>query len=411
MEILSVIEHERIPIRASRREGEHVLTEAHAEALSRLEARLPKRTFAWGHHVITFAQHCGVVSLGDLCLEILPKIHGREESPGACRTALIHLLKRARRLKTTPVGQGAMGRQTEVLLDVFLIYFCDLLQAQLMQGMLRGYVEKEENLHVVRGRIKLDMQFKHNLAHGERVYCCYDEMSVDTPHNQMIKSVLRQMQQFASGTTARKRIARLLMQFADIRDIPADLTFFESLAFDRTTCRFKEIFGMCRMFLEGLHPDVVAGDMPCLALIFDMNRLFEAYVSDIMRRNAGKRGLRMREQGPKKYMAIRPDTGNELFLMKPDMVFLDESTPVALADAKWKILNENGKNLGITQGDLYQMSAYAARYGIDTLALIYPRQAKLTSPVEFRLQGDARVTIRVIPIDVIPNGTTDIIFP
>jgi len=410
MEILSLIEHERIPIRPFRREGEHVLTEAHAGVLALLESRLPKQMFFWGHHAITFSQYCGVVSLGDLCIEILPKIHGREESPGACRAALIHLLKRAGRLKATPVGVGTMGRQTEVLLDVFLIYFCNLLQAQLMQGMLRGYVEKEENRHVLRGRIKLEMQFKHNLAHEERLYCRYDEMSIDTPHNQVIKSVLCQMRKFASGATARKRIAGLIMRFADIKDIPANLAFFDGLVFDRTTCRYKKVFTLCRLLLQGLHPDVVAGDSPCLALVFDMNRLFEAYVAAIMGRHARKRGLRMQEQGPSKYMATRMDTGGSLFRMKPDMAFLDENTPIALADAKWKLLDENGKRLGITQGDLYQMSAYAARYGIDKLALIYPRQSKLTSPVEFRLQGDTRSTIHIIPIDVTPDGVDAVLF-
>ena len=86
--------------------------------------------------------------------------------------------------------------------------------------------------------------------------------------------------------------------------------------------------------------------------------------------------------------------------MKPDMVFLDDDNQlIGIADAKWKILDDREKKLGISQSDLYQMAGYSCRYGVDRLALIYPRQQWLQDSIDFRLQGTSS-TLRVIPIDV-----------
>jgi 5-methylcytosine-specific restriction enzyme subunit McrC len=86
--------------------------------------------------------------------------------------------------------------------------------------------------------------------------------------------------------------------------------------------------------------------------------------------------------------------------MKPDMVFLDSDNRfAAIADAKWKMLDDREKKLGISQSDLYQMAGYATRYGVDQLALVYPKQQWLQSSIDLQIQGTSS-TLKVIPVDV-----------
>jgi len=42
------------------------------------------------------------------------------------------------------------------LLDVFILHFCDQLHNELMQGMIKRYVEKTQNLNVIRSRLKTE---------------------------------------------------------------------------------------------------------------------------------------------------------------------------------------------------------------------------------------------------------------
>ena len=400
MEPITLIEHESLPIITERVRGQRALSAEHAKALEKLEQRLPAKTFSWGHRSIKFSNYCGVICLGNLSLQILPKIYGKETEPGACRNALIKMLIKARRLKPKHGGTAKIALQKKTLLDVFILDFCDQLHAELLQGMIHEYIEQKENLNVLRGRIRLKQQLKVNLIHQERTYCIYDELTTDNPHNRVIKYVLRLMIKIATGVTARKQLNELIMRYDKISDVKVDLGMVDSLNFNRSTNRYNNIFKQCRWFIQGLNPDVLVGCDSCITLLFNMDQLFEAYVANIFRRLAWSDGIFMREQGPQKYMMRRNDKDEQLFLMKPDMVFLDkENRLVAIADAKWKILDDREKKLGISQNDLYQMAGYAIRYQVDRLALIYPKQQRLQKSIELQIQRTTS-TLKIIPIDV-----------
>ncbi|WP_313697680.1 5-methylcytosine restriction system specificity protein McrC [Pantoea sp.] len=72
-----------------------------------------------------------------------------------------------------------------------------------------------------------------------------------------------------------------------------------------------------------------------------------------------------------------------------------------IADTKWKLLNEADRKLGVSNSDMYQLYAYAGRYKVPHLQLIYPKQAGLFSHYNFTLQGinSPILTVRTIAID------------
>jgi 5-methylcytosine-specific restriction enzyme subunit McrC len=406
VETISIIEHESLPIVQSRNKGQIALSSDDAEALAKFERRLTSKIFSWGHHCVKFANHCGVISFGNLTLEILPKIHGKETDPGACRKALIRMLSKARRLKPQQGGITNVSLQKLSLLDYFILNFCNQLRKQLLQGMIHQYVEHNENLNVIRGRLRFEQQFKLNLLHKERLYCHFDDLNPNNPHNQVIKYVLRLLMRFSTGLMVRKSLEELLMRFHDISDLIATSDMVENLNFNRFTIRYEPIFEQCKWFIQGLHPDVIAGSASCLSILFDMNRLFELYVANIFRKLAWEEGFHLREQGPQKYMARRHDSNQQVFLMKPDMVLIDdEKNYAAIADAKWKLLDDREKKLGISQSDLYQIAGYANRYQVNRLALIYPKQRLINNSMELQLQG-TESTVIIVPIDITDSRET-----
>lgn len=400
-EVLSVVEHEAIPVVHFRMSKRKELGQKHASLLEKLEKKLPTKAWYWGNKEIKFASHCGVISLGDLSIEILPKIYGVEaEDRGSSRNALVRMLSKARRLKLHEVGPAGISPQKRSLLDIFILHFCERLRIQLTRGMIRKYIKREKNLNVLRGKLRIDQQLRRNLVHQERLFCQYDELSVDNAYNQILKYVLGVLLKAATGNRALREVSELRTRFEPITDSVADISTLDSLSFDRLTERYEPIFDQCRYFLEGLYPDVVAGKKNCLSLLFDMNRLFEAYVASELRKHAGIQHLRVREQGPRNYFARLKNSDQPVFSMKPDISFVDQKNQVVMiADTKWKMLDEREKNLEISQADMYQMGSYASRYGVKCLALLYPMQEKLTEPVYMTLEG-TEVTLLVQPVDI-----------
>ena len=400
-EVVSCLEHEALRVVPHRVAGERALSERHAELLARLEKTLPLGTFTRGHHTIKWAQYCGVIQLDDLTLEILPKIYGKESDPGACRLALVKMLEKARLLQSHRIGQADIHVQRHTLLDVFILQFCDELQQQLVQGKIREYVSREENLPVVRGRLLVSQQFKYNLAHRERLFCRYDELSEDILLNRIIRYTLRLLLPMSKSGVARKAVTEQLMAFDGVEDEVITLEAFNRLNQNRHTNRYQNIIAQCRMFIAGLSPDVFHGKAQACSLLFDMNKLFESWVAAMLRKPAWQQGLKLREQGPRKYLAYREDLGRDVFQMKPDIALLNHANEVVfIADAKWKLLNAEEAKLGIAQPDLYQLQAYASRYGVSTLALYFPAQRGLQECHRLQIQGRLPCTVVVYAVDV-----------
>lgn len=402
-ETLTLREHEAIPVVRSRRNGRKELEQKHADALEKLERKLPSKAWSWGNREVKFSHYCGVISLGDVSIEILPKIYGAEVEVGTSRDALIRMLASTRRLKLHKAGSAQTALQKQSLLDVFILHFCAQLHDQLKQGAIRKYVKREKNLNVLRGRLLTEKQFKLNLAHRERLFCRYDELSEDNLYNQILKFVLEVLMRTAKGNRAVQEVSGLFMRFDPISDRRINVRRLDSLDFDRLTERYESIFQWCRCFLEGYYPDVLGKGKSCLSVLFDMNRLFEAYVGTQLRRDVWSKSLRVKEQGPQRYFATRryPDMSRKpVFRMKPDISLMDkEENILCIVDAKWKVLDEEKSDLGITQADLYQMESYASVYGVKSLALIYPMQKKLTKPVRLTLEGSG-ATLHVFPVDL-----------
>ncbi len=399
MEVLSLIEHESIPILRSRERGQKAIQHTHANTLARIEKELPKKAWSWGNQQIKFGNYCGVISLGNLSIEILPKIYGVEIDLGSSRHALVKMLSKARRLKLRRAGMAGIALQKHNLLDIFILHFCDQLNAEMMQGMIRRYIERKENLNVLRGRLRFEQHIKQNMAHHERLFCEFHELSEDNDHNQILKYVLKLLLKMAIGPRVRLQVAALLMHFGPISDKTVKTNSLDSLSFDRSIARYQPIFEQCKWFLEGVYPDILSGKETFVSLLFDMNQLFEAYVGAELRIKARSEGLRMIEQGPQRHIARRMDTDGHVFRMKPDFSFMRGNDQVAIADAKWKLLDDEEKKLGISQADLYQMNSYATRYCVKQLFLIYPKQLKMKAPVQLFLKG-SRAMVNIVPFDV-----------
>jgi len=399
-EVISCIEHQTLPVVEKRQTGEIALDKQHAETLSKLKS-MPSAAFTWGHNSIKLAQYCGVVQLGDLTLEVLPKIYGKENDKGSSRAALIRMLRKAGLIKLQRLGDAGINLQRHTLLDVFILDFCTQLNTQLIQGKLRQYISIEENLPVLRGKLLANQQMRHNLAHRERLFCQYDELSEDIFINQVIKFTLRLLLPKTRSDSVKKAVRQLLYAFDGISDIHINSQKLELLIVDRTAARYKTVIDLCLLFIESLSPDTNAGKNQSFALMFDMNQLFENWVASILKPVAHKNGLRLREQGPRKYLAYRPDIDRSVFQMKPDICLLDEwGKPVLIADAKWKLLEKNEAKLGISQPDLYQMQAYASRYGVQNLALIYPQQKGMQAQYELNIQGDFPSKLNILTVDI-----------
>ena len=401
MTAIRVAEYARLPIKKDG--GPQALTPRQAEVLREQQETLPGGAVRWGHKEVRFAQYCGVIGLGRDTIEVLPKIYGKGDAPEAGRRVLLRMLYLARHMKISPVGAAGIDLQHHHLLDVFIRHFCEELFAQLRKGALLRYVHREDNLPVLRGRLLIDRQLKLNSGHQGRLYCTFDELVEDNMYNQYIKCALRVVHGQARSLAAKRPATELLYRFDGVRDRRPEECRGWKLPARRDAKRFESVFRQCGWFLRGLGQDVAAGEKRSLSVLFNMNRLFEEFIVAKLNKEVRGRGLRVRAQGPQRYLAREAD-GPDRFLMKPDITFLDSGGRVlAVLDTKWKVLDSDADKYGISQGDLYQMVAYGTRYQCPNLTLIYPKQDRIQhDEIELRVpetDPEMRITVRFVDLE------------
>lgn len=66
------------------------------------------------------------------------------------------------------------------------------------------------------------------------------------------------------------------------------------------------------------------------------------------------------------------------FFLRPDIVVTFEDGHQIIMDTKWKqLINDERKNYGISQADMYQMFAYSKKYNTPDIWLLYPKTEEM----------------------------------
>jgi 5-methylcytosine-specific restriction enzyme subunit McrC len=147
-------------------------------------------------------------------------------------------------------------------------------------------------------------------------------------------------------------------------DIKIRETMFDRIVLDRKTEPYRKALGIAKLILLNYHPDVNKGANNVLALMFDMNKLWEQFVYVSLRKHKDN-SERIEAQNTKDFW--KPIAGKNS-KMKPDIVLNKGTDECVVLDTKWK--NLNGYNP--SSEDLRQMFTYMKYYGAKKVALVYP---------------------------------------
>jgi 5-methylcytosine-specific restriction enzyme subunit McrC len=178
---------------------------------------------------------------------------------------------------------------------------------------------------------------------------------------------------------------------------------------DRTNRRWQELLSMARLFLEGRYQTTTGGAGRGTALLFEMNTLFEEYVGRLISRALAGTDMTVSLQGGRLFCLSAEMTERGLFQTKPDILIRRAGAVVHVIDTKWKRISSriDDPKQGVSQGDVYQMMAYAQLYGARRLTLLYPHHPGLGSEelvhARHRITSQEKI-LETASIDV-ANGT------
>jgi 5-methylcytosine-specific restriction enzyme subunit McrC len=149
---------------------------------------------------------------------------------------------------------------------------------------------------------------------------------------------------------------------------------FEKLTYNRKTEHYRSAIVWAELILTQHLPNLEHGKKKLIAMVFDMNKLWEEYLYHIIRKTEGVSSIRYKNMvNFWKPNNIAPDKGVKTKQIEPDIVIevkVGETTNKIVIDAKWKIPKSDTP----ASTDLMQLFAYSMVEGADKSYLIFPRK-------------------------------------
>jgi len=159
------------------------------------------------------------------------------------------------------------------------------------------------------------------------------------------------------------RINKLLLNFEGITDQNITSRWFEKLKFDRNTERYRQALTLAKLIILRYSPDLKGGNENVLAIMFDMNLLYENYIYRKLKSiqsNSEIPAIQIKEQNRTPFWESRG--------LRAD-ILLETNGKRFVIDTKWKLLNGDKPS----DNDLKQMFAYNLHYETDLSILLYPK--------------------------------------
>ena len=286
------------------------------------------------------------------------------------------LLKMLETLKNSPFKPSHISNlatQNTPLLEVFAMMFLDELESLIKKGIKSDYVVCEENRAFLKGKLLFTPNLKHNFAHKERFYTASDEFIANIAPNRLIVSALLFLtrQNFHPKTSTRILQSRFVFdEISPSQNYDKDFAKCVNLRHFKS---YELVLLWCKVFLKRHNFIPYQGLDKAFALLFDMNELFESFVAYHLKKYVAQKDYKCQIKAQESSKHLLEVDGVGKFQIKPDIVCRKDNTTIFIADTKWKILDFSRNDYGISQGDLYQLFAYLAKYQCENGLLIFPK--------------------------------------
>ena len=152
---------------------------------------------------------------------------------------------------------------------------------QLKQGLSKEYINRNEDLITLRGKIDISGTIKNKIMKKQSISCEYDELSENNLLNQILKSTSLILIQHANVKTERKdELKRNMLFFSNVDTLNLRSVKWNSIRFSRNNQTYRMLLSICQLIVEGLLLTTEKGEYKMASFLDDinMNKLYEKFV-------------------------------------------------------------------------------------------------------------------------------------
>ena len=230
---------------------------------------------------------------------------------------------------------------------------------QLKQGLYKEYINKEESIPVIRGKILISGTIRNKLARKQLVDCEFDELSENNIFNQILKSTSKLLIKELSNNDKelKDELRKEMFFFSNIDEVDLRQIRFDRIIFHKHNQNYRMLIGICRLIVEGLLLSEEDGDHHLASFIYekDMCDLYERFLREYFSKEFPELSVNARQIS----WSLDDDNKEMLPKMQTDIT-IEKGNNVLIIDAKYYQSNTQViyDKHSIVSGNLYQIFTY-----------------------------------------------------
>lgn len=173
------------------------------------------------------------------------------------------------------------------LVDLFASVLLAGLNHLLRQGLEQGYEIFNEELTSIRGRVSVAASARRMLLQHGKAHCEYDELTVNTQANRILKSTLRRLAcTDGLDSVLKKKVVKVCRDLPDITEIPITRHSFRKIQIYSNSRYYKFLLNVCQIIWDNLLVDESSGSCRFKDFVRDepkMAGLFEKFIYNFIK--------------------------------------------------------------------------------------------------------------------------------
>lgn len=264
--------------------------------------------------------------------------------------------------------QQVAGEKFDKIHDLFAAILEKGVSRQLKQGLYREYVPMQENLSVMRGKLKMSDTMQLQAQKKQKLACEFDEFSEDNVYNQILKLTIHQLIYTKDVDPERKSaLKKLIVFFGNITLIQSDRISWNKLIYQRCNRNYELLLNICYFVLNGMLQTTEDGNYKLMSFSDEhMERLYERFILEYYKQHhpelnpkSAQVAWNLTAQSDEKMIQFLPKMQTDITLQKGNKTLI--------IDAKYysKSMAQNYSKETLRSAHLYQIFTYVKNMDIE----------------------------------------------
>lgn len=159
------------------------------------------------------------------------------------------------------------------------------IAVQLKRGLGRVYIAQNEMVSALRGKIDISESIKTRTMLKKKMVCTYDDFSVNSYMNQIIKTAMELLLHSDILKAQKKELRKLMVFFGEVGTLDAH-TINWNLHYNRSNQTYRMLISICYLVVKGLLQTNSDGSTSLMDFLDEqrMSRLYEKFILEYYRK-------------------------------------------------------------------------------------------------------------------------------